>query len=119
MKKCEIYRMEREKGLTYREIAAKYGVSYQMIAQACGKFQPARFRYINEKACPFVNLREWLNFYKITRSELIRRLGMEVMECNRLRVNSYLSGKVDPPKWFIDKMIEITGLPYSMLFTIG
>lgn len=119
MKKCEVYRKERENGLTYQEIADKYGVSRQMVAQACGKFQPARFRYVTETGCPFINIRNWMNFYKITRSELIRRLGLEVLPCNRDRVNSYLSGRINPPKWFIDKMIEVTGLQYSMLFTIG
>ena len=115
-KKFEIYREERSKGLTYREIAAKYGVSRQVVAQACGRYQPARFQYVTETGCVYVNLRNWMNANKVNKSELLRRMGLETLPVNIARWSSYLSGRVDPPKKCIDMLIAATGLSYEELF---
>ena len=32
--KSDLYRQERENGFTYKEIAEKYGITYQCVAQA-------------------------------------------------------------------------------------
>lgn len=116
MTKGEIYRAERDKGLKYREIAEKYGVSKQAVAQFCGKYQPARFIPYGEKGCRYVNLRNWLNKEKLTQAELIRRLGYEVLKPTRERIWNILSGKLELRKSEIDKLIALTGLTYEQLF---
>jgi transcriptional regulator with XRE-family HTH domain len=116
MTKGEIYRMERDKGLKYREIAEKYGVSKQMVAFFCGKYQPTRFTPYDEKRCRYVNLRNWLNKEKLTQAELIRRLGYEVLKPTRNRIWNILSGRLELRKSEIDKFIALTGLTYEQLF---
>ena len=60
--------------MTYQEIADKYGVSRQVVGQACGKANPCRFRFWKDTACIYPNVRNWLNDNKISKSELVRRL---------------------------------------------
>lgn len=116
LKKWEIYRAERDKGLTYREIAEKYGVSHQCVAIACARFSPTHFRYITEKGCIYVNLRNWMNKNMVSISELARRMGYQGSATSSTRISEYLAGRSNPRKQFIDKMIEVTGLPYEKLF---
>lgn len=119
MKKMELYRAERESGLTYQQIADKYGVSKQVVQQACGKYTPHLYRPWTKERCIYVNLRRWLEENKITMSELLRRLGRENLASNHAQINRYLKGKSNPSKKSIDKFIEVTGLTYEELWVIG
>lgn len=110
------YRAEREKGLTYRTIAEKYGVSYQSVAQACGKGNPHLFRYHTAKSVIYPNLRKWLNDNKISKQELLRRAGLEVLSENDKRLSDILSGRTEPRKTTIDRLIKATGMSYEKLF---
>jgi transcriptional regulator with XRE-family HTH domain len=116
MGKYELYRQEREKGLTYREIAEKYGVSYQAVAQACGKSQPNRFRFWTKDMCIYPNVRKWLNENKITYRELQRRLGWETCSANYIYIGNWLRGENYPRKQIIDKLLSATGLTYEQFF---
>lgn len=116
MKKFEIYRAEREKGKTYRQIADEYGVSKQVIAQACGKRQVSRFRFWNESRCIYPNVRKWLNENQVGSAELVRRMGWHCYSDNYARVGRWLSGKTNPSKENIDKLLSITGLSYEKFF---
>ena len=116
MKKYELYRQERAKGLTYREIAKKYGVTYQAVAQACGKHQPNRFRFWTKDMCIYPNVRKWLNENKITYRELQRRLGWEICSANYIYIGDWLRGKTYPRKKVIDKLLSATGLTYEKFF---
>jgi transcriptional regulator with XRE-family HTH domain len=116
MKKFELYRQERKEGLTYREIAEKYGVSYQVVAQACGKSQPNRFRFWTKDMCIYPNVRKWLNENKITYRELQRRLGWETCSANYIYIGDWLRGKTYPRKKVIDKLLSATGLTYEKFF---
>lgn len=116
MKKFEIYRAEREKGLTYQQIADKYGVSKQVVGQACGKYQPSRFRFWNESSCIYPNVRKWLNENKVGCAELIRRLGWVCYSTNYTKVEGWLSGSFYPLKQNIDKLLSVTGLSYEKFF---
>ena len=116
MKRFELYRAEREKGLTYRQIAAKYGVSHQVIGQACGKTNPLRFRYWGEKACVYPNVRAWLNDNKVSKSELIRRMGLETCPNTMAAIGANLNGRTFPQKHKIDMLLAVTGLSYEEFF---
>lgn len=117
--KYKLYREERKKGLTYQQIADKYGVSRQTIGCACRVYNPNKFRYVTAKGCIYVNLREWMNKNKVGTTELTRRLGYECAGQNLERVRWTLRGTYQPRKPYIDKLIEITGLTYEKLFEEG
>ena len=119
MKKGEIYRRERENGLTCPEIAQKYGVSRQRVYQCCAKSSESHFNKWTKERCIYIHLRNWLNDNRITLSELIRRMDWELLPGNYNAVRAWLNGKTYPIKKNIDKLIEITGIPYEKLWIIG
>ena len=116
MKKYELYRQEREKGLTYRQIADKYGCSYQNVAQACAKTQKHRFRLWTAHSCIYPNVRTWLNENHILKRELLDRLEWEKCGANYSKVGRYLRGVCYPKKQIIDKLLSATGLTYEKFF---
>lgn len=118
-KKSDLYRADRETGMTYKEIAEKHGVSFQMVCQACAKYNPKSFRYITEHACIFPNLRNWMNKNKVSPRELLRRMGMEPNHGNASRLQTHLTGRSELRKRTIDMLIEITGMPYEELFALN
>lgn len=111
------YIEERRKGLTYQEIAAKYGVTYQAVAQAAGRHSPGHFMVFTKKGCVYTGLRNWLNENRISRAELIRRMNLSVGGRNTDRVCRILRGETRPNKDDIDLLIKITGLTYEVLFS--
>ena len=112
--KTDLYRAEYANGLTVREIATKYGVSYQRVHQAVGKHGPGHFR--ENRACIYPNLRKWINVNKITVAELLRRRDLVSHERNHSRVTNILLGRAEAKKNEIDKLIKITGMSYEELF---
>lgn len=115
-RKCDLYKADRAKGMTYKEIAEKYGVSTQAVGIACSKSDPSYFRYITKKQCIYVGLREWMNDNKVSGMALVRMLGYNAEPQTYSRIFTYLRGKNSPRKCIIDKLLEITGLPYEELF---
>jgi len=116
MKKTDIYRAERDKGLTYKQIADKYGVSHQAVSHACGRGNPRYHRVITPKGCIYKNLRRWMNENKVSFSELLRRLGKEFSASSLARLHEQLRGKTELKKSTIDKLIAVSGLRYEILF---
>ena len=116
MKKYEIYRAERKKGLSYQEIADKYGVTRQNVGLACSVCQPFKFVRVSEKGCIYPNFRKWMNENQITPKELLHRMGLVYHSANLQRLRKYLTGSEGTPKRVIDKFIKITGLSYETLF---
>lgn len=55
MKRADMYKEERRKGLTYQAIADKYGVSKQAVQQVCGKDNGLHFRAWDTKDCIYPN----------------------------------------------------------------
>lgn len=110
---------DRASGMTYAEIGKKHGISRQRVGQICGKWNKYCFRVIKEDGCIYVNLRNWMNKNSISRSELVRKMGMEPTGETMARIRSYLSGTNNPSKVYIDRLIEATGMPYEVLFEIG
>lgn len=116
MKKYELYRAEREQGLTYREIAEKYGVSRQNVAQACGKQQTNWFRPYSDSDVVYPNLRRWLNENRVSRMEMLRRLGHGYGASYSPRLKEWLAGSDRISKHSIDNLMRVTGLTYEELF---
>lgn len=114
----EQIRQLRNQGLKYREIAEKVGVSTQYIAHVCGESNPARFKPAG-KECVYPNLRKWINENKVSRSELLRRMGIEVNTISLKRLGYYIRGEANPRKPYIDNLLKATGLTYEVLFHVG
>lgn len=116
--RAELYRSERAKGLTYQQIADKYGVSHQRVAQVCCRQKDGNFRPFSEERCIYVNLRNWLNENKVSLSELIRRCGNTANGTTLGRFGQYLRGANYPNKQTIDKILAATGLTYEQLWEV-
>ena len=114
-----MYREERDKGLTYQQIADKYGVTKQNVGLACRRANPNKFRYHPESRVVFPNLRKWMNDNKISILELTSRMGLEVAHPNLDRVRRILRGEGDPRRTTISKLMEVTGMTYEVLFAEG
>ncbi len=114
------YLAARESGMSYREIAEMFGVSFQRVAQVCGKYNPHRFQFITETGCIYPNWRKWMNDNKVSRYELVRRMGLITSQTEFVnRMSDYMRGVSEPKKWFIDKLLEATGMTYEVLFYKG
>jgi hypothetical protein len=111
------YLEARDSGLTYAEIAEKFGVSKQRVHQVCGKHQPSKFQFISEAGCIYPNWRKWMNENKVSKMELARRMGYEAApNAAATRMRQYMMGGGGMRKPYIDKLLEATGLPYEVLF---
>ena len=111
-RKTDKYLEDRKLGMTYREIAAKYGVTFQSVQYACMKHEGGTFRYFQPDEVVYPNLRRWLNDNRITKAEFARRLGMKPDK----QITCWLSGQTSPNKHTISKFITATGLSYEELF---
>ena len=105
----------RKQGLKYNEIAEICGVSKQYVSIVCSCSNPSHFRPIGDE-CIYPNLAAWMNRNKVSRRELLRRMGLTTHARNYNRVASYLRGDAQPRKQYIDKMLEVTGLTYEEMF---
>lgn len=115
-RRCDLYVADRNAGMKYAEIAAKYGVSYQCVAQSCASRGVGRFKPYTATECIYPNLRKWLNDNKVSRYEFIRRLGDHQNAVSTARISEHFRGRSYPRKETIDKFIEVTGLTYEQLF---
>ena len=114
--RADLYIAERDKGLTYVEIAKKYGVSYQAVAQCCAKHTPGHFKPYTETEVVYPNLRKWLNENKVSRSEFCRRMGTVTRGGSYDAVRCWFGGMNYPTKDRIDKILAMTGLTYEELW---
>ena len=114
--KADLYRADRREGMTIREIADKYGVSKQAVAQACGSHNVSFFRKFDEERCVYPYLRKWLNENKVSVKEFLRRCGLTSSGTISKRYAMYFRGKVYPTKLVIDQMLAVTGLTYEDMF---
>ena len=114
--KSYVYVTDRQAGLTYREIAEKYGVSYQTVAQGCARRGVGHFKPYTAAEVVYPNLRKWLNENKVSRYEFIRRMGEQTCAATSSKISVYFRGKAYPRKITIDKFIAVTGLTYEQLF---
>ena len=95
--KKEQMRQMRDKGVKYRDIAAKFGVSYQYVAQVCRPYNPDKYRPISNR-CVYPNLLQWMHENKVGYGELLRRMSMEYHGTNLDRIRRCLNGTYQPRK---------------------
>lgn len=108
-----------KQGLTHQQIADRLGVSRQAVTPYLAKYNPAYFQIIDEKGCIFKGLREWLNKNKVTRAELVRRMGMIPHSSVVTRISCCLKGEREFAKCEIDDILAITGMTYEQAFKLG
>ena len=116
VRKADLFVADRNAGMRYAEIARKYGVSYQRVAQVCASRGVGHFKVYTAAECVYPNLRKWLNENQISRYEFIRRLGLNQHSANHARISEHFRGRTYPRKETIDKFIAVTGLTYEQLF---
>lgn len=114
--RADLYRAERLKGLTYLEIANKYGVSFQAVASSCGSQKDGSFKAWTKERCIYPNLRNWLNENKVSMKEFVRRMDCIPSGNVEGMFREYFNGKYYPKKGTIDKMLKVTGLTYEELW---
>lgn len=115
-KKAELYRQELQSGMSCKEIAAKYGISNQAVYAVCGHVRKNCFQEYTPKGCVWPGLRKWLNENRVSRRELLNKMGLEYGSTNLANLNEKLRGRRDVRISFIRKMRKITGLTYEELF---
>lgn len=115
-KKADLYRNEIASGLSVREIAAKYGVSPQAVYAVCGRSNIKNFRVYTPEGCAWPGLRKWLNENKVSKRELLNKMGLEYGDTNLVNLNENLRGRKDVRISFIRKMMKISGLTFEELF---
>ena len=116
--RAEFYMQARKQGMTYRQIAQKYGVTPQAVAAACAIHAPGHFKPYTETEVVYPKLCKWLNDNEVSRNEFARRMGLAPYAKNCYRVSDYFRGKNYPLKETIDKMLRVTGLTYEELFSL-
>lgn len=109
---------DRMNGMKYEDIAKKHGVSHQYVGIVCNGLLPNNFHYIKDTSCVFPNLRNWMNTNKVSKSELLRRMGLEPVPMTIDKMNSVMMRKQDLSKKWIDAMIKATGMTYECLFSL-
>ena len=112
----DLYIADREKGMTYKEIAEKHGVSHQAVSQLCRQRSVGHFKPYTEEEVVYPHLRKWLNENKVARNEFARRLGIGPSPGNSNRISAWFRGTCYPNKSSIDKILAATGLTYEKLF---
>lgn len=113
--RADAYRKDRELGMTFQQIADKYGVSRQTVAEATCR-QGYQFRHFTKERCVYPFLRRWLNENKVSVSEFTRRMGLAGSSNSRNIYSNYFKGKQYPSKQVIDGILKVTGLTYEKLF---
>lgn len=116
--RADLYLADRAKGMTYRKIAEKHGVSHQTVAQVCAKYSPNRFKPFTAEEVIYPNLRRWLNKNKVNKAEFMRRMGILPQPSGFSRMTSWMKGKTHPDKKHIDKILAVTGLTYEKLWEV-
>lgn len=111
----EKIREMRLSGMTYRDIAEKYGISVQRVQQIAGSV--CYFRPVSEKDCIYKGIRDWLNANRYSRTYLVRLMYGDTHAMLQEKVSNVLKGS-NCTKKMIDKLLEVTGLPYEVAFKV-
>lgn len=108
--------IDRDSGMSYKQLAEKYNCSHQYVAKVCGKHNPIYFRHITEDGVIYPALLHWMNENKVSMSELLRRMNLQPHHNSANKLRACLRGDNLPNKAYIDGMLRATGMTYEQLF---
>ena len=108
--KADAYFM-RLNGMSLREIADKFGVTYQCIAQILPATSPAFRHPTNADKCIYPAIREYMQKNRMTYNRLAALCGITPMTIYRS-----LNKEVNPTKKTIDRVLEVTQMTYEEAF---
>lgn len=114
--KTAMYLADRNNGMTFQQIADKYGVSKQTVHKCIGNTSAPNFRPFSPTNCVYPNLRNWLNENHVSLQEFTRRMGDTGYVGNSSAVGTWFRGVSYPHKESIDKILMVTGMTYEQLF---
>lgn len=117
MSTVQEYAAMRAEGMSYMEIAARCGCSYQNVAQMLARRDMGKFRPFSKERCCYDGLRNWLNENQVCAMEIIRRrYGHNLNGSTKDSFRMKLNGQREIKKSDIDFFRELTGLTYEQLF---
>lgn len=105
----------RSNGMSYREISNVLGISFQRVHFLLlgeDKSGATHFSRIKESACPYYNLRNWMNENRFGRTKMMAHIGLTQHQTFR----NYLAGSSAIPKKYIDAILQVTGMTYGECF---
>jgi hypothetical protein len=104
--------------MTYKEIAEKFGVTNQYVAQTCSKSKRGKFKAYTEKECVYYGLRDWLNRNCLKRSDIARILkGVPFPGGDwYTTINSRMRGESEFKQGEIERFLDASGLTYEQMF---
>ena len=104
-----------KEGIPIAHIAREYGITRTKVYDIIAETGQKHFRPVMPGRCIYVNLRNWMNKNRVSRDELIRRMGLEVNDSTRNKVKNFVCGRVYPSTYEISLYMEASGLPYEEL----
>ena len=117
MRRVDEFESLRAEGMTYKQIAALCGCSYQNVAQMMAKYDADKFMPVSKNRCIYDGLRNWMNKNRVGNSEIIRmRNGQYTSGNAAAKLRRQLRGEQLLKKDDIDFFRELTGLTYEELF---
>ena len=100
-------------GYTLQEIGDKYGLTRERIRQTFASITTksgiSRKGYKNYI---YPNISDWMSDNNVKQIDLSKKLG-----CAQVTISSYLTGKNPPSFAFINLMLELTKMPYEVVFS--
>lgn len=96
----------RKNGMTYQQIADKFGVTRQAVHDSIRKHEMRR-RTIKPTTVCFPGLRQWMSENQVKVADLERKTGLPMYHALR-------SGNISNAK--VDAILRLTGLTYEEAF---
>lgn len=115
-KKKEALKLRLEDNLTYREISEQMGVSKAYVAMLLKEYvKKPNFHRWADDSTPYPMLTQWMNEHQISKMDLALKLGYSPNSNSQYIIYRRIKeGRLNKKE--IDKLLEITGLPYDILF---
>lgn len=107
MNRTELYRFERAKGRTYRDIADEYNVSWQAVYGACHRKKASK----RPNVCRWERLADWMEDNDVSIRDLSKKLKVTYST-----MYNWLAGTNKIPFEFARELRQLTGINYDELF---
>lgn len=111
----------RRQGKTYREIGEHFGVTYERVRQVLAHIepQPRYFNAVQEKACVYPRLRDWMNRNMVSPYRLAAMMGYKSIPAAYTRLKERLAGRSEFRMRDIMGILEVTGMTFEEAFGDG